>query len=397
MDFTVEDEVVTPSAEERKRKRKSREFVVEHAETKGSPDGQDSVSKKRKSEPTISKASAGNTKPGDWACPGCQFSNFASRATCKLCHADKPLNAGARESDWTCSCGFSNFDSRQTCKDCGKPKSDSVVEHRVGLSHLKWTVTEEQIKEFFLPLVTQQVKLLYRDGKPQGKANVLFNSHDDAVEAMKKDQMEIAGMAVNLYLKSTDTSRSAARQANPAQRKGDGARPGDWSCHKCSFANFAFRARCKHCDAGSTSNAGGGVKPQKEGDWVCVKCSFNNFKSRDKCMKCRRSKPVWVAPALGSAEASGPEDTMNDTAELDESTNSEGGKTAQFQWFKMIKSCLKTAEDKKMSFEKLEEVLLPFYTEVGHRECSKEQFRERLEKRLKRSQKLTYIDGMVSL
>lgn len=68
-------------------------------------------------------------RPGDWTCEGCQFTNFASRTSCKECSSPRPLAAGAPlprptqkvlSGDWTCLCGFHNFARRQRCGECNK-------------------------------------------------------------------------------------------------------------------------------------------------------------------------------------------------------------------------------------------------------------------------------------
>ena len=99
-----------------------------------------------------------NSKPGDWKCSSCDFSNFASRNECKNCNEPKPAGAGdsgggfggdrygakgqdnfgssngfgsggggggrnSKPGDWKCSsCDFSNFASRNECKNCNEPK-----------------------------------------------------------------------------------------------------------------------------------------------------------------------------------------------------------------------------------------------------------------------------------
>ncbi|KAI9266795.1 P-loop containing nucleoside triphosphate hydrolase protein [Phascolomyces articulosus] len=62
-------------------------------------------------------------KPGDWSCPSCSFSNFASRNECKQCQTanPNPSSGGGRErrdGDWDCSCGAVNFSRRTDCYKC---------------------------------------------------------------------------------------------------------------------------------------------------------------------------------------------------------------------------------------------------------------------------------------
>ena len=81
-------------------------------------------------------------KDGDWDCAECGFMNFASRRECYKCGAPGGGGGGGgvarrggadayarredryapKPGDWTCpSCGFSNFASRVECKRCGEP------------------------------------------------------------------------------------------------------------------------------------------------------------------------------------------------------------------------------------------------------------------------------------
>merc|ERR1712179_635900 len=105
------------------------------------------------------------SRPGDWNCGECQFSNFASRNSCYKCNASKedggmsrggggggrygggggsggggyrrrdssrspPRGGGGggsrRPGDWFCSqCQFSNFASRERCFKCAASKDSS--------------------------------------------------------------------------------------------------------------------------------------------------------------------------------------------------------------------------------------------------------------------------------
>ena len=89
-------------------------------------------------------------REGDWECEDCGFTNFAYRTSCKRCGAgggggeggggftdrgyDRGYDRGGygdrgsarsfepRPGDWTCpQCSFSNFASRSYCKQCGEP------------------------------------------------------------------------------------------------------------------------------------------------------------------------------------------------------------------------------------------------------------------------------------
>lgn len=84
---------------------------------------------------------AQDVKRGDWKCPDCGFLCFASRTECFKCQAPRgdapamevgPAYAGRqdrqdrqdRPPDWTCpGCRFSNFASRSECRQCGEPRA----------------------------------------------------------------------------------------------------------------------------------------------------------------------------------------------------------------------------------------------------------------------------------
>ena len=61
--------------------------------------------------------------------------------------------------------------------------------HEVRMRGLPYSATQNDIKNFFSPLVPQSVEIMFDDyGRPTGEAMVGFVSHEDAVAAMKKDR-----------------------------------------------------------------------------------------------------------------------------------------------------------------------------------------------------------------
>lgn len=75
-------------------------------------------------------------RPGDWNCPDCGISNFASRYECFKCSTARPEGAGGdaggrqnsgRPGDWNCpDCGISNFASRYECFKCSTPRPEGA-------------------------------------------------------------------------------------------------------------------------------------------------------------------------------------------------------------------------------------------------------------------------------
>jgi len=59
-------------------------------------------------------------KQGDWMCSSCNNHNFASRAVCNKCQAQRP---GYQPGDWTCgTCRSHNGSMVGACAQCQAPK-----------------------------------------------------------------------------------------------------------------------------------------------------------------------------------------------------------------------------------------------------------------------------------
>merc|ERR1711970_1214189 len=147
------------------------------------------------------------SRPGDWNCGECQFSNFASRNSCYKCNASKDGGmsrggggggGGGRPGDWECSsCQFSNFAFRDTCFKCNGSKGGGGG----GRSR-------------------------YGDGGGGGRRG--------------------GGGGY----RRRDNPRSPPRGGGG----GSSRRPGDWYCSQCQFSNFASRERCFKCAASKDSS-----------------------------------------------------------------------------------------------------------------------------------------------
>ncbi|CAL4187945.1 unnamed protein product [Meganyctiphanes norvegica] len=181
------------------------------------------------------------SRPGDWNCGECQFSNFASRNSCYKCNASKDGGmsrggggggggGGGRPGDWECSsCQFSNFAFRDTCFKCNGSKG----------------------------------------GGGGGGGRSRYGGGDRG-----------------------------------GGGGGGGRHPGDWDCPECQFMNFGSRDECLKCRARrgggggyrrrdssrSPPRGGGGGGSRRPGDWFCSQCQFSNFASRERCFKCAASK-----------------------------------------------------------------------------------------------------------
>ncbi|CAN8288512.1 unnamed protein product [Cochlearia groenlandica] len=73
-------------------------------------------------------------KEGDWLCPECNFSNFSRNQSCLKCKAKGPKrtsteNVEMKKGDWNCSgCGFMNFSSNKQCKQCREQRPKRQLE-----------------------------------------------------------------------------------------------------------------------------------------------------------------------------------------------------------------------------------------------------------------------------
>ncbi|XP_045617589.1 uncharacterized protein [Procambarus clarkii] len=181
-------------------------------------------------------SSRSSSKPGDWDCPSCQFSNFASRTACFKCRTPKDgdsFGSGGRvggggggggggmrdmrPGDWACQkCQFHNFSSRGMCYKCNAPRGGGGGGDRYS--------------------------------SPRGGGG----------------------------------------------GGGGGSRPGEWECPSCQFSNFSHRDYCFKCrtprEGGRSGGMDGGRGSMRAGDWECQQCQFHNFASRDQCFKCSSPK-----------------------------------------------------------------------------------------------------------
>mmetsp|Transcript_66098 Transcript_66098/g.158113 ORF Transcript_66098/g.158113 Transcript_66098/m.158113 type:complete len:555 (+) Transcript_66098:63-1727(+) len=84
------------------------------------------------------------SRPGDWMCPICNETVFASKSECRKCRSVRPrvesdsggCSSGQMAKDWVCtSCAESNFGSRQSCRRCSSmrpPPAPPIVSSANG-------------------------------------------------------------------------------------------------------------------------------------------------------------------------------------------------------------------------------------------------------------------------
>ncbi|EKX48669.1 hypothetical protein GUITHDRAFT_162274 [Guillardia theta CCMP2712] len=189
---------------------------------------------------------------GDWACPRCFATVFASKRECYKCRTPRPAESGGggaggpppehpgasfqvpRPGDWQCpGCGSNVFASKMICYKCRTPK-------------------------------------------PEGASSQAYYE---------------------------DSTGKFAR------------RDGDWTCPNCFSNVFATRAECYKCRTPKPGGMGYGdgrvsfggraydihppLHTSRPGDWICPQCSAQVYASRHECFKCRTPRPPAPVPAHG--------------------------------------------------------------------------------------------------
>ncbi|KAF7268050.1 heterogeneous nuclear ribonucleoprotein glorund [Rhynchophorus ferrugineus] len=76
--------------------------------------------------------------------------------------------------------------------------------HCIHMRGLPFRATQQDIAEFFRPIVPSSIQLLCEpSGRPSGEADVTFPSHEDAVKAMAKDKSNMQHRYIELFLNSS--------------------------------------------------------------------------------------------------------------------------------------------------------------------------------------------------
>lgn len=89
----------------------------------------------------------------------------------------------------------------------GSPQSSTMPLHYVHMRGLPFQVSGEDIVKFFAPLVVSKILIeCGPEGRPNGEADVYFNSHRDALAAMSRDRMYIGERYMELFLNSEHNS-----------------------------------------------------------------------------------------------------------------------------------------------------------------------------------------------
>ncbi|CAG0887832.1 unnamed protein product [Darwinula stevensoni] len=84
------------------------------------------------------------------------------------------------------------------------PRGPGGKEHIVHMRGLPFRATEADIADFFKPLVPVFIDIDYeKSGRPSGKADVGFASHEEAAKAVARDKEQMGHRYIELFLDST--------------------------------------------------------------------------------------------------------------------------------------------------------------------------------------------------
>ena len=253
-------------------------------------------------------------RPGDWICPDCGDTVFASKNACR-CGKWKPASTGgntstARPGDWNCpSCKGLVFASKSQCR-CGTMKPSNVTNQLTASSSSVGSSPFARSTDWICPSCHDNV----------------FGSRSNCRCGQSKPSVP------------TTTAPAIV------------AKPGDWICLKCNDIVFASKAVCR-CGENKPATGGNALRPDltvgsfpsssststmlplgsnpasvasasasvssrspvtpsvsapfspRPGDWVCPKCHDNVFASKSHC-RCGEMKPaVIVTPTTADASS----------------------------------------------------------------------------------------------
>lgn len=247
----------------------------------------------------------------------------------------------------------------------GEVIPDARLAHRVGLSHLGYRTTEENIKEFFDPLKLVQVDIMYKDGHPLGKANAYFRSHADAVQAMEMDQTSLRRYNVNLYLDSKDPENNTQPQetktdSSQLESSGSEVKKYKWDQmlvdlllntveHRLSVDRLL--ERCVYTIRQSCGSDRNLVKGQLQDKFLYHLKNHNNIKVVD-------GEAVLIhKPEMRDKKVETPEKASEETSPQPQSTVKK-----KFKWKRCIREILETSSG-EMSVSKLQKLLMLAYVE----------------------------------
>ncbi|KAI9593811.1 hypothetical protein BDF19DRAFT_446993 [Syncephalis fuscata] len=277
-----------------------------------------------------------HSRPGDWACPNCQFHNFATRQYCLKCQTSAPMGTGTpggrHPGDWTCPngrCGFLNYASRSQCLRCSTFKPDTsgmaggynMSAGNYGASNTGGGGGGASNPHGFRPgdWICPNPNCYFQNFASRTACYRCHTPNPNSMYdmSMYADPNMNSGYAAYNPVSAASTAAYGAPPPPPPPVHGMDAyggaatasyanypsypsyggsggggatfRPGDWYCPNCSSHNFASRLQCMRCHiprpGGSQAAVAAMLKP---GDWLCS-CGYHNFAKRPQCGKCGRA------------------------------------------------------------------------------------------------------------
>jgi len=86
----------------------------------------------------------------------------------------------------------------------GGPRSQGPPGHSIHMRGLPFKASENDIMDFFKPLIPCGVHIHYEGGRATGEADVEFETHRDAQDAMTKDKQNMQHRYIELFLNSAE-------------------------------------------------------------------------------------------------------------------------------------------------------------------------------------------------
>jgi len=293
---------------------------------------------------------------GHWQCKVCQFDMFSPTLKCKPCITKKE-----EAERWKCdACGCSNFSSKVLCGDCKKP-NPAINEGK------KWEWHCECGTDNFLNRSTCRQGGCNKPN-PNPVKEHLVQMNDVPRSATKSDiEQFFAPLEV---VRVWFTKKSKATRLN------------------LNNALVVFNS-LKDCKKANKKNG------EKMGDFtIKLVVKTDEEKASAKIKKEQDHEDEGDTTINVTSGTLDKINALDDTMGPDVSISKDKKK---FKWDKLMKICFTSTGVGELSAKKLCKILLPQYNKQMGEEVSKEEFMEKLEKRLENSAKFSYQGGKVTL
>lgn len=116
---------------------------------------------------------------------------------------------------------------------------ESQTGHSVHMRGLPFQASEDDIIDFFKPLVPMNVTIHYNsDGRASGQADVDFATHQEASDAMNKDRESMQHRYIELFLKSQPGGGGSFGGGGGYGGNGMGGGGGNFSMNNMGGTNY---------------------------------------------------------------------------------------------------------------------------------------------------------------